>query len=110
MIIVIGNGQSKSVSDFNLFKKHITYGCDFIYRKFIPNHLVCQDIDDQLELITNDLTIKYKCYFRGFDLIPSMHYDMLRQTTDKRYKIGENQPKQTMLFNLHMKELCILFG
>jgi len=53
MIIVIGNGQSKSVSDFNLFKKHITYGCDFIYRKFIPNHLVCQDIDAQLELITN---------------------------------------------------------
>ena len=62
MIIVIGNGQSKSVSDFNLFKKHITYGCDFIYRKFIPNHLVCQDIDAQLELITNGLTKKYKCY------------------------------------------------
>ncbi|MCP3686129.1 MAG: hypothetical protein GY861_26070, partial [bacterium] len=51
-----------------------------------------QDIDAQLELITNDLTKKYKCYFRGFDLIPSMHYDMLKQTTDKRYKIGENQP------------------
>ena len=93
MIIVIGNGQSKSISDFNLFKKHITYGCDFIYRKFIPNHLVCQDIDAQLELITNGLTKKYKCYFRGFDLIPSMHYDMLKQTTDKRLKIGENQPK-----------------
>ena len=93
MIIVIGNGQSKSVSDFNLFKKHTTYGCDFIYRKFIPNHLVCQDIDAQLELITNGLTKKYKCYFRGFDLIPSMHYDMLKQTTDKKYKIGENQPK-----------------
>ena len=92
MIIVIGNGQSKSISDFNLFKKHITYGCDFIYRKFIPNHLVCQDIDAQLELITNGLTKKYKCYFKGFDLIPSMHYDMLKQTTDKRLKIGENQP------------------
>ena len=54
MIIVIGNGQSKSVSDFNLFKKHTTYGCDLIYRKFVPDHLVCQDIDAQLELITND--------------------------------------------------------
>ena len=93
MIIVIGNGQSKSISDFNLFKKHITYGCDFIYRKFVPNHLVCQDIDAQLELITNDLTKKYKCYFRGFNLIPSMHYDMLKQTTDKKFKIGENQSK-----------------
>ena len=93
MIIVIGNGQSKSVSDFNLFKKHTTYGCDLIYRKFVPDHLVCQDIDAQLELITNDLTKKYKCYFRGFDLIPSMHYDTLKQTTDKRLKIGENQPK-----------------
>ena len=93
MIIVIGNGQSKSISDFNLFKKHLTYGCDSIYRKFMPNHLICQDMNVQLELITNDLTKKYKCYFKGFDLIPSMHYDMLKQTTDKRLKIGENQPK-----------------
>ena len=92
MIIVIGNGQSKFVSDFNLFKKHLTYGCDSIYRKFMPNHLICQDMNVQLELITNDLTKKYKCYFKGFDLIPSMHYDMLKQTTDKRLKIGENRP------------------
>ena len=93
MIIVIGNGQSKTISDLDLFKKHLTYGCDSIYRKFMPNHLICQDINVQLELITNDLTKKYKCYFKGFDLIPSMHYDMLKQTTDKRLKIGENQPK-----------------
>ena len=93
MIIVIGNGQSKSISDLGLFKKHLTYGCDSIYRKFMPNHLICQDMNIQLELITNDFTKKHKCYFKGFDLIPSMHYDMLKQTTDKRLKIGENQPK-----------------
>ena len=93
MIIVIGNGQSKTISDLNLFKKHLTYGCDSIYRKFMPNHLICQDMNIQLELITNDFTKKHKCYFKGFDLIPSMHYDMLKQTTDKRLKIGENQPK-----------------
>ena len=84
MIIVIGNGQSKSVSDFNLFKKHITYGCDFIYRKFIPYHLVCQDIDAQLELTTNDLTKRYMCHIRAFDLIPCMHYDILHPTTDTK--------------------------
>ena len=93
MIIVIGNGQSKTISDLTLFKNHITYGCDSIYRKFMPNHLICQDMNIQLELITNDFTKKHKCYFKGFDLIPSMHYDMLKQTTDKRLKIGENQPK-----------------
>ena len=92
MIIVIGNGQSKTVSDLNLFKNHITYGCDSIYRKFMPNHLICQDMNIQLELITNDLTKKHKCYFRGFNLIPSMHYSMLKQSVDKRLKIGENQP------------------
>ena len=92
MIIVIGNGQSKSVSDFNLFKKHLTYGCDSIYRKFMPNHLICQNMNIQLELITNDFTKKHKCYFRGFNLIPSMHYQMLKQSVDKRLKIGENLP------------------
>ena len=92
MIIVIGNGHSKSITDLNLFKNHITYGCDSIYRKFMPNHLICQDMNVQLELITNDLTKKHKCYFRGFNLIPSMHYPMLKQSVDKRLKIGENRP------------------
>ncbi len=92
MIIVIGNGHSKSITDLNLFKNHTTYGCDSIYRKFMPNYLICQDMNVQLELITNNLTKKHKCYFKGFDLIPSMHYAMLKQSADKRLKIGENRP------------------
>ena len=59
MIILIGNGQSKSITDLNLFKNHITYGCDSIYRKFMPNYLICQDMNVQLELITNNLTKKH---------------------------------------------------
>jgi hypothetical protein len=92
MIILIGNGQSKSVTNLDLFKNHTTYGCDSIYRKFMPNYLICQDMNVQLELITNNLTKKHKCYFKGFDLIPSMHYAMLKQSADKRLKIGENRP------------------
>ena len=92
MIIIIGNGQSKFVSDPNLFKSHVTYGCDFIYRKFMPNFIVCQDVNAQLELITNGHTKNHKCYFRAFDLIPRMHYDILRESVDKRMKIGENPP------------------
>ena len=93
MIIVIGNGQSKFVVNPKLYKNHLTYGCDFVYRKHMPDHLVCQDVDAQLELITNKHTRKNKCYFRGFGLIPSTNYDMLRQTVDPRMKIGENSPK-----------------
>jgi hypothetical protein len=92
MIILIGNGQSKSVTNLDLFKNHTTYGCDSIYRKFMPNYLICQDMNVQLELITNNLTKKHKCYFKGFDLIPSMHYAMLKQSADKKLKIGENRP------------------
>ena len=92
MIILIGNGQSKSVTNLDLFKNHTTYGCDSIYRKFMPNYLICQDMNVQLELITNNLTKKHKCYFKGFDLIPSMHYAMLKQSVDKKLKIGENRP------------------
>ena len=99
MIIVIGNGQSKFVVNPKLFDSHLTYGCDFVYRKYMPDHLVCQEIDAQLELITNKHTRQNKCYFRGFGLIPSMNYDMLRQTVDPRMKIGENSPKTENFIN-----------
>ena len=101
MIIVIGNGQSKFVVNPKLFDTHLTYGCDFVYRKYMPDHLVCQEIDAQLELITNKHTKNNKCYFRGFGLIPSMNYDMLRQSVDPRMKIGEISPKTENLHDLH---------
>ena len=58
----------------------------------MPNFIVCQDVNAQLELITNGHTKNHKCYFRAFDLIPRMHYDILRESVDKRMKIGENPP------------------
>jgi hypothetical protein len=65
----------------------------------MPDHLVCQDVDAQLELITNKHTRKNKCYFRGFGLIPSMNYDMLRQTVKPQMKVGENSPKTENFVN-----------
>jgi len=103
MIIVIGNGQSKFVVNPKLYKNHLTYGCDFVYRKHMPDHLVCQDVDAQLELITNKHTRKNKCYFRGFGLIPSMNYDMLRQTVKPQMKVGENSPKTENFVNFSYK-------
>ena len=63
MIIVIGNGQSKFVVNPKSFDNHLTYGCDFVYRKYMPDHLVCQNVDAQLELIQNKHTLENKCYF-----------------------------------------------
>ena len=92
MLIVIGNGYSKTISDVNLFKNHTTYGCDYIYNRVIPDNLVSENIGITVELIANGHTKKHVCHFRNFTLIPSFHYDMMKQTTDKRMKIAENEP------------------
>ena len=38
----------------------------------MPNFIVCQDVNAQLELITNGHTKNHKCYFRAFDLVKFM--------------------------------------
>ena len=99
MIIVIGNGQSKFVVNPKQFDNHLTYGCDFVFRKYMPDHLVCQNVDAQLELIQNKHTLENKCYFKAFNLIPSSSYDMLRTTIPRGSKIGENSPSTNNFLN-----------
>ena len=92
MLIVIGNGNSKTISDLNLFKNHTTYGCDYIYKRVIPDNLISENIGIQVELIVSGHTKKHVSHFRNFTLIPSFHYDMMKQSTDKRMKIAQNEP------------------
>ena len=92
MLIVIGNGHSKTISDLTLFKTHTTYGCDYIHKRFIPDNLISENIQILVELVTNGHTKEHVCHFRNFTLIPSFHYDMMKQTTDRRMKIAENRP------------------
>jgi hypothetical protein len=92
MLIVIGNGTSKTISDVNLFKNHTTYGCDYIHKRFFPDNLISENIQILVELVTNGYTKEHICHFRNFTLIPSFHYDTMKQSTDKRMKIAENEP------------------
>ena len=92
MLIVIGNGTSKTISDLNLFKNHTTYGCDYIHKRFIPDNLISENIQILVELVTNGYTKEHVCHFRNFTLIPSFHYLPMKQSTDKRMQIAENRP------------------
>jgi len=92
MLIVIGNGTSKTISDLNLFKNHTTYGCDYIHKRFFPDNLISENIQILVELITNGYTKEHVCHFRNFTLIPSFHYLPMKQSTDKRMQIAENRP------------------
>ena len=78
MLIVIGNGNSKTISDLTLFKNHTTYGCDYIYKRVIPDNLISENIGIQVELIVGGHTKKHVSHFRNFALIPSFHYDMMK--------------------------------
>ena len=92
MLIVIGNGHSKTISDLTLFKTHTTYGCDNIHKRFIPDNLISESIQILVELVTNGYTKEHVCHFRNFTLIPSFHYLPMKQSTDKRMQIAENRP------------------
>ena len=92
MLIVIGNGNSKTISDLTLFKNHTTYGCDYIYKRISPDNLISENIEIQVKLIVGNYTKKHVSHFRNFTLIPSFHYDMMKQSTDKRMTIAENEP------------------
>lgn len=54
---VLGNGTSRLQIDCSSLKQYGTvYGCNAIYRDFLPDHLIAVDVKMVLELIQNNVT------------------------------------------------------
>ena len=60
--VVIGNVTSRLNFDLNKIKdKFTTYGCNALYRDFIPHYLISMDIHMVTEII--NARIQHKCKF-----------------------------------------------
>jgi hypothetical protein len=60
--LVIGNGVSRLKFNLNKLNKHyITYGCNALYRDFIPDYLISMDIHMVSEIL--NAMVHYKCQF-----------------------------------------------
>tara|TARA_Y100000817_G_C16796952_1_gene517821 strand:- start:193 stop:756 length:564 start_codon:yes stop_codon:yes gene_type:complete len=75
----IGNGPSRKNFDLSKLKNGYTYGCNALYRDFIPNFLFC--IDGEMAEEWNNAGVQNKCKvfcpkndaikYTGFNTIPN---------------------------------------
>ena len=61
-IFVIGNGESRKNFDLSLLDKHITYGCNAIFRDYKVSVLVSKDLNITDELYQSDYLDTNKAY------------------------------------------------
>ena len=60
---VLGNGTSRSSLNLhNLKNKGTTYGCNGLYREFVPDHLVCVDTKMIIEISETEYHLKYNVH------------------------------------------------
>lgn len=76
--LVIGNGKSRLHFDLNQLQQHFTtYGCNALYRDFIPDYLISMDFAMVHEILESK--VHYKCKF----------YTQYDQKAVHRAKLGE---------------------
>lgn len=60
---VLGNGRSRLAINCENLKKHGTvYGCNALYRDFLPDHLIAVDVKMVLELVENNVLDRVPVY------------------------------------------------
>ena len=84
-VFCIGNGESRQGFDLEQLRKHGTiYGCNAIYRDFMPDVLTAVDHGIMHEIYHAGVAQKIPCYFRDWTKVPAMTYEpMLYGGMDK---------------------------
>ena len=84
-VFCIGNGESRKGFDLETLRKHGTiYGCNAIYRDFMPDVLTAVDQGIMHEIYHAGVAQKIPCYFRDWTKVPAMTYEtMLYAGADK---------------------------
>ena len=91
MIVVIGNGSSRSVIKLEQLDNEITYGCNAIYRDYTPTHLICSDGPMTWDICRSGYSAKNQCHFKMFDRLPGMQYDMIKMSIPPNMKLLETK-------------------
>ena len=84
-VFCIGNGESRQGFDLEKLRPHgKIYGCNAIYRDFMPDVLTAVDHGIMHEVYHAGIAQKIPCYFRDWTKVPSMTYEhMLYGGIDK---------------------------
>jgi hypothetical protein len=77
-VYCIGNGESRKDFDLNKLKPHGNiYGCNAIYRDFLPDVLTAVDHGIMHEIYHAGIAQKIPCYFRDWTKVPAMTYELM---------------------------------
>jgi len=75
-VFCIGNGESRKGFDLEKLRPHgKIYGCNAIYRDFLPDVLTAVDHGIMHEIYHAGVAQKIPCYFRDWTKVPAMSYE-----------------------------------
>ena len=75
-VFCIGNGESRKGFDLETLRKHgKIYGCNALYRDFLPDVLTAVDHGIMHEIYHAGVAQKIPCYFRDWTKVPAMTYE-----------------------------------
>ena len=75
-VFCIGNGESRQGFDLEQLRPHgKIYGCNAIYRDFMPDVLTAVDHGIMHEVYHAGVAQKIPCYFRDWTKVPAMTYE-----------------------------------
>ena len=89
-VFCIGNGESRKGFDLETLRKHGTiYGCNALYRDFMPDVLTAVDHGIMHEIYHAGMAQKIPCYFRDWTKVPAMMYDHVIKSgiTDEDFEL-----------------------
>jgi len=77
-VFCIGNGESRIGFDLEKLRPHgKIYGCNAIYRDFMPDVLTAVDHGIMHEIYHAGIAQKIPCYFRDWTKVPAMTYETM---------------------------------
>ena len=77
-VFCIGNGESRKGFDLEKLRPHgKIYGCNAIYRDYMPDVLTAVDHGIMHEIYHAGVAQKIPCYFRDWTKVPSMAYESM---------------------------------
>ena len=75
---VLGNGPSRAHINLDELRKDgIIYGCNALYRDFMPDVLTAVDHGIMHEIYHAGVAQKIPCYFRDWTKVPAMTYESM---------------------------------
>ena len=113
-VFCIGNGESRQGFDLEKLRQHGTiYGCNAIYRDFMPDVLTAVDHGIMHEIYHAGIAQKIPCYFRDWTKVPAMTYEsMLYAGADKleadehlKYVLKSNDKGDSKEYVMHGSKL-----